>query len=75
MNELFWNGREYEDVTVIKEMYQGYRLTITYHENFAQVSVEDLGERIPLIFSQTMTKEKANSYLQIFRNCGYVEII
>lgn len=75
MNKLYWNGREYEDVTMIKEMYQGYRLTITYHEKFAQVSVEDLGERIPLIFSKTMTKENANSYLELFRNCGYVEII
>ena len=75
MNKLYWNGREYEDVTMIKEMYQGYRLTITYHEKFAQVSVEDLRERLPLIFSQTMTKEKANSYLELFRNCGHVEII
>ena len=75
MKELFWNGKEYEDVVIIKEMYSGYRLTITYHEKFAQVSIEDLGERLPLIFSKTMTKDDANAYLELFRCCGYVELI
>lgn len=65
----------YEEVTKVTERYGSYVLEITYHEKFASVKVEDLGViRFPLLFAGTMSKEQANSYLEIFKKQGYVEI-
>lgn len=63
-------------MTTIKERYGSYVLTITYFENSAKVTVEDLAEiKFPLIYSDVMTKENANLYLEIFKVCGYIEIV
>ena len=61
--------------TIIKERYGSHILTITYFENSAKVTVEDLAEiKFPLIYSDIMAKENANAYLEIFKTCGYIEI-
>ena len=64
-----------EDMTIITERYGSHILTITYYENSAKVTVEDLAEiKFPLIYSDIMTKGNANAYLEIFRACGYIEV-
>lgn len=66
-----------EDIisTIITERYGSHILTITYYENSAKVTVEDLAEiKFPLIYSDIMTKENANAYLEIFKACGYIEV-
>ena len=61
--------------TIITERYGSHILTITYYENSAKVTVEDLAEiKFPLIYSDIMTKESANAYLEIFKACGYIEV-
>ena len=47
---------------IIKERYGSHILAITYFENSAKVTVEDLAEiKFPLIYSDIMTKENANA--------------
>ena len=66
----------YKTMTTIQERYGSHILTITYFENSAKVTVEDLAEiKFPLIYSDIMTKEKANAYLEIFKACGYIEVV
>lgn len=61
--------------TIITERYGSRILTITYYENSAKVTVKDLEEiKFPLIYSDIMTKESANAYLEIFKACGYIEV-
>ena len=63
-------------MTTIQERYGSHILTITYFENSAKVTVKDLAEiKFPLIYSDIMTKEKANAYLEIFKACGYIEVV
>ena len=63
-------------MTTIQERYGSHILTITYFKNSAKVTVEDLAEiKFPLIYSDIMTKEKANAYLEIFKACGYIEVV
>ena len=64
-----------KDMSTIKERYGSHILTIIYFENTAKVTVEDLAEiKFPLIYSDIMTKENANAYLEIFKACGYIEV-
>ena len=76
MKKIEWFGNHYEEVTEITERYGCYLLTITYREKgFTDVKVEDVSKlRLPLLFATSMTIEQANSYLTLFRNCGYIEI-
>ena len=76
MKKIEWFGDHYEEVTEITERYGCYLLTITYREKgFTDVKVEDVSKlRLPLLFATSMTIEQANSYLTLFRNCGYIEI-
>ena len=64
-----------KDISTIKERYGSHILTITYFEKSAKVTVEDLSEiKFPLIYSDIMTKENANAYLELFKECGYIEV-
>lgn len=69
--------RQYEEkVKIITERYGHYELEITYHEKFASVKVEDLSSlKFPLIFSEHMSKEQANVYLEMFKELGYIPIV
>lgn len=61
----------------ITERYGSHVLKIDYKGNdFAQVSVEDLScFNFSLIFSRHMTYAQANSYLEIFKAIGFVDVI
>lgn len=70
-----WVVNHYEEVTTITESRGNYRLEIKYYANYASVKVEDKTSfRFPLVFAMTMTYEQANSYLELFKTCGYVEV-
>ena len=81
MKKKVWYLDHYEEVTEITERNAQYLLTITYRETFrekrlAEVKVEDLSSfRLPLLFATTVTYEQANSYLEIFKACGFVDIL
>ena len=80
MKKKVWYLDHYEEVTEITERDAQYLLTITYRERFrekrlAEVKVEDLSAfRLPLLFATTMSYEQANSYLELFRKCGYIDV-
>ena len=62
---------------IIKERYGSYILTIRYFLDGkgASVKMEDLAElRFPLLWSETMTVEKANACLDFFKSVGYFSI-
>ena len=67
---------KHKDMSTIEVRYGSHILTITYFENSAKVTVEDLAEiKFPLIYSGIMTKENANAYLEIFKVCGYIKVV
>lgn len=70
-----WRGNHYEEVTKIIERQGSHVLEVTYYDNYANVKVEDLSSfRFPLLYADTMKKDQANSYLELFKKRGYVEI-
>lgn len=60
----------------IKESFGPYRLTITYKDhNFAQVTMENVAAKWPLIWSMGLNYEAANGALELFKSIGYFEIM
>lgn len=64
------------EITETEYMYSGYRMRIAWYkdEDAAQVTVYDLGERKPLMWSKTMTKEQARGAHELFTMIGYFDI-
>lgn len=70
------NNEKAKKEKIITERYGHYKLEITYREKFASVKVEDLSSlKFPLIFSEHMSKEQANVYLEMFKELGYIPIV
>ena len=68
---------EVGDVMETEYMHGGYRLKIAWHygTDVAQVSMYDLSERLPLRWSSTMTKARANGVKMLFENIGYFDLM
>jgi hypothetical protein len=63
-------------MTTIKEAYGPYRLTITYKpHNYAQVTMENIADKWPLLWSMGLNYEAANGALELFKAIGYFDIM
>jgi hypothetical protein len=59
----------------IIKTYGPYRLELNYHDNdFCQVSMKNVGEKMPLIWSTGLTKAQANGAIKLFEAIGYFDM-
>ncbi len=65
----------YEPLVTIEERYGSQFLKIDYFQNCANVFVYDYSQRLPLLYSSTMSKSAANAFKEIFLNCGYIPVV
>ena len=57
--------------TEITAYYSGKNLTARYYDNYASLTLYDLGTlRFPLVWSRSVTKEQATAALNIFEHTG-----
>lgn len=63
-----------------KELYEGYgpyRMKVRYFadSNKAQVTVYNIAEAAPLIWSKTMEDKQANAALDLFKAVGFFDLV
>ena len=59
----------------IIEAYGPYRLELDYRgADFCQVSLKDVGQKWPLIWSTGMNYSQANGAIQLFKAIGYFDM-
>lgn len=63
-----------EPLSIFHNRFGSYVLEVQYHKTYAQVSVLDVSQRWPLLFSVPMSKAEANGYADAFAHCGYIPI-
>ena len=56
----------------LEYMWKGYRLEVRYtDEDYAQVTMKDVGARLPILWSMGMTKKEARGAIELFKAIGY----
>lgn len=63
-----------EPLSIFHDRFGSYVLEIQYHKTYAQVSVLDVSQRWPLLFSVPMSKAEANGYADSFAHCGFIPV-
>ena len=63
-----------------KELYEGYgpyRMKVRYFadSNQAQVTVYNVADKLPLIWSKSMTDTEANAALDLFKAVGFFDLV
>ena len=64
------------DIIDTEYRYGGYLMKVTWYKGIdqAQVTIYEIGARLPLKWSRTMTKTQANGAVQLFELMGFFEM-